>query len=116
MTDVPNPIGPGNAAAVELRYQHITEVFSAVGEMGKSAELVASELSDDVREYFAARKPVGPHLADQLMVPLTLLAGGRYATGPLTEHARTNMSVIDAFGGRVSVDEDGCISVQRMSR
>jgi RNA 3'-terminal phosphate cyclase len=31
------------------------------------------------------------------MLPLALLAGGRYRATTLTDHARTNASVIDAF-------------------
>jgi RNA 3'-terminal phosphate cyclase (ATP) len=114
IVDVSNPVGTGNAAAVELRYEHITEVFSAVGEVRKSAETVARELSDEVRAYFAAQQPVGPYLADQLMVPLALLAGGCYATGPLTEHSRTNMTIVGLFGGEVSVEPGGLVRVGRL--
>ena len=112
---VDNPVGPGNAACVHLQFEHITEVFSAVGEVSKSAELVARELADEVRDYTAAQKPVGPYLADQLMVPLAVLAGGSYATGPLTDHSRTNMGVIAAFGGRVDCGADGVIHVSPLA-
>ena len=112
--DVRDAVGPGNAAAVELRYEHITEVFSAVGEIGKSAEQVARGLADDVREYIATQQPVGAHLADQLMVPLALLAGGSYATGPLTEHARSNMEIVGVFGGEVRQADAGIIRVDGM--
>ncbi|MCA9283947.1 MAG: RNA 3'-terminal phosphate cyclase [Phycisphaerales bacterium] len=112
---VERPIGPGNAAFVELRYEHVTEVFSAVGEVGKSAETVAREVADEARDYIAAQVAAGPYLADQLMVPLALLAGGRYATGPLTDHSATNMAVIEAFGGRVAV-QDGTLVVEQLLR
>lgn len=111
MIDVPNPVGPGNAAVVELRYEQITEVFSSIGEVAKSAEFVARELADEVRAYIADRRPVGAHLADQLMVPLAMLAGGEYATGELTEHSRTNIGVIERFGGRVEVLPEGIVRV-----
>jgi len=114
--DVGNPVGPGNAACVELRYEHITEVFSAVGEIAKSAERVARDLADEVRDYIAAERPIGPYLADQLMVPLALLAGGRYTTGPLTEHARTNMAIVEAFGGKIGIDAEGAVIVQPLRR
>ncbi|MGH7132021.1 MAG: RNA 3'-terminal phosphate cyclase [Phycisphaerales bacterium] len=108
---IDNPIGPGNAAWVEMECDHITEVFAAVGEMGKAAEDVAKEVSDQASAYLTASWPVGPYLADQLMVPLTLLAGGRYATGPLTEHSRTNIAVIGAFGGHIVQDDEGRVQV-----
>lgn len=114
LVDVANPVGPGNAAVVELRYEHITEVFSSIGEVAKSAEFVARELAEEVRTYIADRRPVGAHLADQLMVPLAMLAGGEYATSELTEHSRTNIGVIEQFGGRVETLPDGIVRVARL--
>jgi RNA 3'-terminal phosphate cyclase len=42
--------------------------------------------------------PVGPHLADQLLLPMALGHGGTFRTTGLTPHSQTNMSVIEAFG------------------
>lgn len=112
--DVPNAIGPGNAATVEIRYENITEVFSGVGELGRSAEVVARAIANEAREYIASQRPVGPYLADQLMVPLAMLAGGRFATGPLTQHARTNIEIVRAFGGDISVDDSGAVRVEQL--
>jgi RNA 3'-terminal phosphate cyclase (ATP) len=100
--DVPDPRGPGNAAYAELRSANITEVFSGVGQLGKPAAQVAGEIADEAESYLAQPNPVGPYLADQLMVPLAMMAGGEYATGPLTLHSETNMLTIRAFGGEVS--------------
>lgn len=106
---------PGNSAAVELCYANVTEVFSGVGELGKPAESVAREVADEARAYIAAGHPVGEYLADQLMVPLAMLAGGRYATGPLSLHATTNIATIAAFGGRVEASADGIVTVEPLS-
>lgn len=114
IVEIPNAISPGNAATVELRYEHITEVFSGIGELGRAAEVVARAVADEAREYIAGQKPVGPYLADQLMVPLAMLAGGRYATGPLTEHARTNLAIMRTFGAEASADESGIVHVGRL--
>lgn len=115
IVEVANAISPGNAAVVELRYEHITEVFSGVGELGRSAEVIARAIADEGREYIASQKPVGPYLADQLMVPLAMLAGGRYATGPLTEHAKTNLAIVRAFGGEAGADELGVVHIGRLT-
>lgn len=106
----------GNALLAELEYEHITEVVSCIGRVGKSAESVARDLERDVRRYFGAGKPVGEHLADQLMVPLAVLAGGRFAAGPLSEHATTNMATLAAFGGEVRVDDRGVVHIRAMAR
>jgi RNA 3'-terminal phosphate cyclase (ATP) len=97
--------GPGNALVAVLQYQHITEVFASFGEKGVSAEQVASQVVQAVRDYQAHSAPVGPHWADQLMIPLALAAvygdqskgGGQYFATELTEHARTNAWVIEGF-------------------
>ena len=93
--------GPGNALLAVLRYEHITEVFAAYGEKSVSAEQVARRVLQEVREYQGHQAPVGPHLADQLMIPLALAAlqgrQGQYWATELTEHARTNAAVIEKF-------------------
>lgn len=93
--------GPGNALMVVLQYEHITEVFTSFGEKGVSAEQVARNVLQEVRAYQASQAPVGPHLADQLMIPLALAAlngsGGQFWATELTEHSRTNARVIEQF-------------------
>jgi RNA 3'-terminal phosphate cyclase (ATP) len=41
--------------------------------------------------------PVGEHLADQLLIPMAMAGGGSFRTRPLSEHARTNMEVVQKF-------------------
>lgn len=93
--------GPGNALLAVLRYEHISEVFASYGEKGLSAERVASRLAQEVRAYQQHQAPVGPHLADQLMIPLALAAlrgeAGRYWATESTGHMHTNAQVIAQF-------------------
>lgn len=93
--------GPGNALQVILKYAHITEVLTAFGDKGVSAEEVARNVLHETQEYLAHMAPVGEHLADQLMIPLALAAlqgkSGRYWATTLSEHARTNATVIEEF-------------------
>lgn len=109
--DVDNPRGTGNIAMAELHYEHVTEVVSTVGQVEMAAERVGQHVVDQARDYLAHDKPVGAHLADQLMAPLAALAGGRYATGTLTPHARTNIDTMERFGVRVTATQDGLVSV-----
>lgn len=93
--------GPGNALLVVLRYEHITELFASYGNKGVSAEQVATSLLREVKAYQAHSAPVGPHLADQLMIPMALAAlrgeKSQYFATELTEHTRTNAQVIEKF-------------------
>ncbi len=74
-----------------------TEVFTGFGQVGLPAARLAEDLANDVRAFLDADVPVGPHLADQLLVPLALAGGGRFRTGAVTLHARTAADVVKRF-------------------
>lgn len=94
---VDDSAGPGNAVLVELACAHVTEVFAAFGARGVRAETVAERAARQTLEYLAHDAPVGPHLADQLLLPLALAGGGAFRTRALTGHSRTNLDVIRRF-------------------
>jgi RNA 3'-terminal phosphate cyclase (ATP) len=91
--------GPGNVLMLTLEHRNVTEIVTAFGQLGKAAEQVASEAAREARRYLATPAPVGPHLADQLLLPMALGAGGRFVTTALTPHATTNIAVIRQFLG-----------------
>ncbi len=94
----PKPsFGPGNAIVLEVESVGITDVFSAFGEVGRNAESVAEDAAEQVRDYLASDAPVGPHLADQLMVPLALAGGGSFTTSKLSLHSSTNTQIVREF-------------------
>jgi RNA 3'-terminal phosphate cyclase (ATP) len=95
--------GPGNVLLLEIETAHVTEVFTGFGEVGVRAEAVAERAVQEARRYLAADVPVGPYLADQLLLPLALAGGGMFRTVPLTRHASTNIEVIRQFLG-TSID------------
>ncbi len=90
-------LSPGNYVTLTLESENVTEVFTGLGERGVPAETVAGDLAEEARSYLGAGVPVGPHLADQLLLPLALAGGGSFGTLPPTLHARTNMAVIGWF-------------------
>lgn len=98
---VENSPGPGNVLMIELESEHIAKVFTAFGMHGVPAESVADRAVDELRRYLAADVPVGDHLADQLLVPLTLAAmqdnRSRFRTLPLSRHATTQVDLIRQF-------------------
>ena len=111
---VPDPVGPGFVAWIEARFEGGTEVFTAFGERRRPEEVAQTALA----EFIAWRGldvPVGDHLADQLLIPLALF-GGRFRTGSLSLHARTNIEVIERFlPGRIRAGEDGQRAVLTVS-
>jgi RNA 3'-terminal phosphate cyclase (ATP) len=89
--------GPGNVVLVEISTASVTEVFTGFGERGVRAEVVAEGVAAEAADYLAADVPVGPHLADQLILPLALGAGGAYITSKPTLHTTTNIEVVRRF-------------------
>ncbi|WP_424361694.1 RNA 3'-terminal phosphate cyclase [Methylocystis parvus] len=103
--------GPGNVVVVTIAHEHVTEVCVAFGRIGASAETVASECADEANAYLSATHPVGAHLADQLLLPMALGAGGAFVTGAPTQHFLTNVVVLEAFLGdkvRLTKSDEGC--------
>lgn len=101
--------GPGNVAFVQIDAENVTEVFTGFGERGKKAETVGREAAEEAIEWLDADVPVGPHLADQLLLPLSLGSGGSYRTVEPTLHTLTNIETIRKF-------LDVSISVQSMDK
>jgi RNA 3'-terminal phosphate cyclase (ATP) len=97
--------GPGNVVFVEIASQHVTEVFTAFGRTGARAEKVADEALRQIRDYLSTDAPVGPYLADQIILPLGISAwqagnsqrGGTFRTLPLTRHSTTHIEILRQF-------------------
>jgi RNA 3'-terminal phosphate cyclase (ATP) len=89
--------GPGNVLMIEIASPNITEIFTAFGERGRPLEAVADDAVVQARDYLAVGAPVGPHLADQLLLPLALAGDGSFVTSRPTPHTKTNIEVIEKF-------------------
>jgi RNA 3'-terminal phosphate cyclase (ATP) len=89
--------GPGNMLLLEMNYEQLTELISVVGERNVSAEEVAAMAARKLERYLEHGAPVGPYLADQLVLAFALAGGGSFRTGPLTRHALTNIEVVNSF-------------------
>lgn len=99
--------GPGNVVLLEIESEHLTEVFVGFGEHGVTAEVVVRRAIGEMRAYLKAEVPVGPYLADQLLLPMGIAAwqavragqrqSGSFRTMALTEHSRTHIDVLRTF-------------------
>ena len=89
--------GPGNVLMLTLAHEHVTEMFSGFGRVGTSAEAVAERTVKELRRYLTSGAAIGPHLADQLLLPMALAGGGRFTTMAPTPHTTTNARVIGKF-------------------
>ncbi len=89
--------GPGNLLAVTVGSEHVTEMFTGFGARGVSAEALVETTVREVRDYLVAKAPVGPHLADQLLLPMAMAGGGTFVTCAPSAHTRTSIAVIEKF-------------------
>lgn len=89
--------GPGSALLLGAQFANVTEISSAIAQIGKSAEGIATHAASLLRHYLASTAPVGVHLADQLLLPMALAGRGVFRTVKLSEHTRTNLQMIETF-------------------
>ncbi len=94
---LPATEGPGNALLLTLEYAQCTEVFMRLGEKGLASETVAKKLLRESAEYAKSEAAVGEYLADQLLLPMALGAGGEFTTVAISDHFKTNVGVIQQF-------------------
>jgi RNA 3'-terminal phosphate cyclase (ATP) len=92
-----NAHSPGNVLTIEIERDELTEIITGMGERGVRAETVAERAVVEARRYMEIDAPVGPHLADQLLIPLALAGGGSFLTGPLSLHTTTNIEIVETF-------------------
>jgi RNA 3'-terminal phosphate cyclase (ATP) len=89
--------GAGNVVHVRIDCMNVTAVFTGFGTRGVPAERVAGDVAVEVQRYLEANVAVDAHLADQLLLPLALAAGGIFSTLRPTAHTETNAAVIRKF-------------------
>lgn len=94
---LPNDQGPGNALMITMEHEYVTEVVTAFGEKGTTAEAVAKKAVIASREYLVSTAAIGEHLADQLLLPMALAGSGEFTTTTFSSHAATNAEVIQKF-------------------
>jgi RNA 3'-terminal phosphate cyclase (ATP) len=100
--------GPGAGLFLIAEYEHSRAGFSALGRKGLPAEDVAQSACQDLLEHHVSGAPVGPHLADQLLLPMAVAKGRSTATTScVSRHLLTNAWVVNRFlGPVVSVEGD----------
>lgn len=92
-----NGISQGNTAYVKVEHENHAQLFTALGEMRKSAEQIANHLAEKVKLYLTSKAVVDEFLADQLLLPLALGQGGEFTAQCMSEHTRTQAAMIEKF-------------------
>ncbi|WP_166225445.1 RNA 3'-terminal phosphate cyclase [Pseudomonas atagonensis] len=111
--------GPGNVLLLEYVFEHVTEVFSAFGQVSLRSERVADAAINQAADWLRSGAAVAEHLADQLLLPMALAGGGSFTTPRMTEHLHSNIAVIEQFLPiRIECREEGaeCMRVELSAR
>ena len=88
---------PGNAVLLTMAYERVTDVFVGLGAQGLPGYKVARRVCGLIKKSLRTDAPVGEHLADQLLAPLALSAGGVFRTIEPSSHTRTQLELIPRF-------------------
>jgi len=92
-------VSPGAGLFLTACYEHAIAGFCAYGRRGKSSETVSEEAVADLLDHHRGESAFERHLADQMLLPLTLATGASgFTCDALTRHLETNAWVIEQFG------------------
>jgi RNA 3'-terminal phosphate cyclase (ATP) len=97
--EIQEALSAANGVMMEVRQDGFSEVMMEHGRIGIRAEQVAENLAREVDAYLESPAPVGKYLADQILLPMALGAGGHFLAAELTEHFKTNVFVLETFLG-----------------
>ncbi len=90
--------GPGAGIFFVAEYENMAASFSGYGRLGKPSEVVTDEAVAAFREHHVSDAAVELHLADQLLLPLSLADGRSIFTTPRsTGHLVTNAWCLGQF-------------------
>ena len=89
--------GPGNVVIIELEYEFVTGIFTGFGEKKIPVAEVVEQACKSLEQYEKSDAPVDEHLADQLLLPLSIGKGGAFNTNCISGHTSTNIEIIKKF-------------------
>lgn len=98
--------GQGTLVFLVAEFEKARAGFTALGRKGKPAEKVADEACQQLLRYYRSGAALDQHLADQLVIPLSLAKGpSSFTTCRITQHLLTNAWIVEQFLGQ-------CVSVK----
>jgi len=92
-----NSHSPGNCIQITIESDEISEHIFALGEKKLSAEKVAQQAARQAKRYINSQVAISQYLADQLLLPMAIGAGGQFSTLEPTAHALSQSDLIQTF-------------------
>ncbi len=89
---------PGTALILVAEFERSQCCYGALGARGKPAERVADEAVNALKRFLATKAAIDEHLADQLILPLSVVPGVSELHVPqITPHLVTNADIVRHF-------------------
>jgi len=109
IVDAPSP-GQGTVVFLVAEFEKVVAGFTSYGARGKRAEKVAEEACREFIQYYDSGQALDKHLADQLILPMSLAASqSGFTTCEVTQHLRTNVGVVEQLMGvKAEIEGKGC--------
>jgi len=99
-------LGQGTLVFLVAEFQHATAGFTSLGRKGKPAERVADEACEQFLRYDRSGAALDQHLADQLIIPLSLVQrSSAFTTCRISQHLLTNAWIAQQFLDREVIIE-----------
>ncbi|RPI33200.1 MAG: RNA 3'-phosphate cyclase, partial [Nitrospiraceae bacterium] len=97
LLEVPTP-GKGTFMDFTAKCEHAVAGFTALGAIGKKAEVVGEEAASEFIRYYRTGAALDSHMADQILLYLSLCSGESFfSTSAITSHQITNLWAIGLF-------------------
>ena len=105
--EVVDSTSPGAGIFLAARYANSIGGYCSFGRRGRPAEDVATEAVDQLLAHRASGAALEHHLADQLILPLSLATGtSRFSVDQVSVHLKTHAWLVEQFGiARVIIAE-----------
>jgi len=104
----------GSSITIASSFDNCFLGANSLGERGKPAEKVGKEAATELKQALDSKATVDSHMADQLLPYMALGNGKSVIIAPeITDHAKTNMRVIEKFlDVKFSIKEiSGCVQI-----
>lgn len=88
---------PGNVIMAELEFESHRELFTEIGQPGRPAEVVAGRCAASLEAFLSSGAAVDEYFCDQLLLPLSLAAGGHFTARCFSKHSQTQAWLIPQF-------------------
>lgn len=113
LMDITSP-GQGTFIYLEARSDYSIAGFTALGARGKKAEAVGEEAAEEFISYFASGAALDRHMADQIVIYLSLCAEeSTFTVSAITNHLIANRWAIGLFH-KIHYSMDGEIGAEGM--